>query len=198
MPALLRVATIEDAAQVQAIYGPVVEHTVISFEFEPPTVTEIEQRITKTLDILPWLVCEYRGEVIGYAYASKHQERAAYQWAANVSAYVTEASRGTGVGRALYSALMPILVAQGLYNAFAGITLPNAASVGLHEALGFTPLGVYRQVGYKMGAWYDVGWWQRPLQPLEVPPRPIQTFQNLTGSDAVTTALQGGTALLRF
>ncbi len=198
MPALIRVATREDAAFIQAIYAPIVENTIISFELEAPTVAEIEQRIKKTLENSPWLVCENQGEVIGYAYASKHRERAAYQWAVDVSAYVNEGSRGTGIGKALYTALMLILAEQGLYNAFAGIALPNAASVGLHEAVGFKPLGVYRQVGFKLGAWHDAGWWQRVLRPPEVPPQPLQAFKDVAETPAVQAALQTGTALLRL
>lgn len=198
MPGLIRVAVKADAASIQAIYAPVVENTIISFELEAPGVAEIEQRLQKTLEVFPWLVCEYQGQVIGYAYASKHRERAAYQWAVDVSAYVKEGFRGKGVGRALYGALLPILVEQGFYNAFAGIAMPNAASVGLHEAAGFKALGVYRQVGYKLGAWHDVGWWQRVLQPPTVPPRLVQPFQSLHETGAVATALQTGQVLLRL
>ena len=198
MPALIRVATREDAAFIQAIYAPIVENTIISFELEAPTVAEIEQRIKKTLENFPWLVCENQGEVIGYAYASKHRERAAYQWAVDVSAYVKEGSRSTGIGKALYTALMLILAEQGFYNAFAGIALPNAASVGLHEAVGFKPLGVYRQVGFKLGAWHDAGWWQRVLRPPDVPPQPLQAFKDVAETPAVQAALQTGTALLRL
>jgi L-amino acid N-acyltransferase YncA len=198
MPAFIRVATVEDAAPIQAIYAPVVENTIISFELEPPTVAEIEQRIKKTLENFPWLICENEGQVIGYAYASKHRERAAYQWAVDVSAYVKEGYRGTGIGKALYTALMAILAEQGFYNAFAGIALPNAASVGLHESVGFKPLGIYRKVGYKLGAWHDVGWWQRVLQPPDVPPRPLQAFKNMAETDGVKAALQTGTSLLRL
>ncbi len=198
MPALIRVATKADAAQIQAIYAPVVENTIISFELEAPAVAEIEQRLHKTLAMYPWLVCEAQGQVIGYAYASQHRERAAYRWAVDVSAYVKEGFRGKGVGRALYAALLPILAGQGFYHAFAGIALPNPASAGLHEAAGFKPLGVYRQVGYKLGAWHDVGWWQRVLQPPEVPPRPVQPFKDLNESTGVTAAMQGGMALLRL
>ena len=198
MPAIIRTATGEDAAAIQAIYAPVVENTIISFELEPPSVAEIEQRITKTLATFPWLACEYQGEVIGYAYASKHRERAAYQWAVDVSAYVKEGFRGNGTGKALYTAMNDILARQGFYNAFAGISLPNAASVGLHEAVGFKPLGIYRQVGFKLGAWHDVGWWQLELQPLEVPPRPLQAFGEIAGTAGVEAALRKGTALLRL
>jgi L-amino acid N-acyltransferase YncA len=105
------------------------------------------------------------GAVLGYAYASPHRERAAYRWSVDVAVYIAEQARRRGVGRQLYSTLFAMLVELGYYNAFAGVTLPNPASVGLHESMGFTPVGVYRNVGYKLGAWHDVGWWRRPLQP---------------------------------
>jgi phosphinothricin acetyltransferase len=115
---------------------------------------------------LPWLVSlDDAGRVDGYVYASQHRERAAYQWSVDTTAYVREDSRGQGVGRRLYEELFRRLVEQGYYQAFAGIALPNEASIGLHEALGFQPLGVYRKVGFKKGAWRDVGWWQKELQP---------------------------------
>ena len=120
----------------------------------------------------PWLVCEYEDRVVGYAYASRHHERAAYQWSVDTSVYIHSDFRRHGVGQALYTSLFRVLVAQGFYNAYAGITLPNAGSVGLHESVGFKPLCVYRRVGYKQGAWHDVGWWELALQPLAPIPQP--------------------------
>lgn len=161
----IRLATTADAAAIHAIYAPIVRSTAISFELEPPVVEEMRGRIAKTLHFWPWLVCERQGAVLGYAYASRHRERAAYQWSVDVSVYVAADQRGRGIGRALYTALFAILRAQGYRNACAGIALPNAASVALHEAMGMRPVGVYRHVGYKLGAWHDVGWWQGELQP---------------------------------
>lgn len=160
-----RTATPADAAAIAAIYDPIVRHTAISFETEPPGEAEMRLRIEKTLALLPWLVAEDdAGAVCGYAYASRHRERAAYQWSVDVTIYVRDDMRGKGVGRALYGRLLPLLSELGYCQAFAGIALPNAGSVGLHEALGFTALGVYRDVGFKQGAWRDVGWWQLQLQ----------------------------------
>jgi L-amino acid N-acyltransferase YncA len=167
----IRNANLDDAAAIAAIYGPIVAHTTISFELDVPSVDEMRSRIAKTLPALPWFVSEDdAGGVCGYVYAGKHRERAAYQWAVDTSAYVREDMRGQGVGRRLYEALLRRLAELGYYQAFAGIALPNAGSVGLHEAVGFKPLGVYRNVGFKRGAWHDVGWWQRELRPLDVPP----------------------------
>ncbi len=178
----IRTATVADAAAIQAIYAPVVTGTAISFEMDPPDVAAMAQRITDTLPTLPWLVgLDADGQVNGYVYASRHAERAAYQWTVNVSAYVRDDARRQGVARRLYSALMQQLVALGYCEACAGITLPNAASVGLHEALGFRPVGVYRHVGHKLGRWHDVGWWQRSLQHPAEPPalRPFDSGRGL-------------------
>ena len=169
----IRVATPLDADAVAAIYAPVVRETPISFELEPPSVGEMRQRIVATLERFPWLVSlDAHGQVDGYAYAGKHRERAAYRWSVDTTVYVRDGSRGQGVGTRLYRQLFECLAELGYFQAFAGITLPNAASVGLHESVGFTPIGVYRNVGFKCGAWRDVGWWQRPLREPSDPVEP--------------------------
>jgi L-amino acid N-acyltransferase YncA len=173
----IRLATERDAEQISAIYAPVVRDTIISFETEPPTAGEMRGRIESTLERFPWLVCERRGRVSGYAYASAHRSRAAYQWCADVSTYVHEDERHTGVGRALYRSLTSVLALQGFCNAYAGIALPNPASVGMHESVGFRPVGVYRGVGYKLGAWHDVGWWQLSMQERVASPSPPSIFR---------------------
>ena len=161
----IRVATPADAAAIAAIYAPIVANTSISFELAPPTVDETRERIAKTLRELPWLVSvDDQGAVNGYVYAGKHRERPAYQWSVDVTAYVREDSRGTGIGTRLYLALFEELALLGYFQAFAGIALPNESSVALHESVGFEPIGVYRQVGFKLGAWHDVGWWQKALR----------------------------------
>jgi phosphinothricin acetyltransferase len=161
---LIRDADIErDAAACAAIYAPYVRDTPISLEERVPTTQEIAERIEATTQTHPWLVAEDAGDVVGYAYATRHRERACYRWATDVTVYVTPNRHRGGVGRALYQALFGLLAEQGFRIACAGITLPNQASVGLHEALGFQPVGVYRNIGWKLGAWYDVGWWQLEL-----------------------------------
>ena len=169
----IRAAAAADAAAIQAIYGPVVETTAISFEEIAPTVGEMERRIVATLPTHPWLVCEEAGVVLGYAYAGSHKARAAYRWSVDVTVYIGAAARRSGVGRALYTVLFDLLARQNFHMAFAGIALPNPSSVGLHEAMGFRPLGVYPQVGFKFGRWHDAGWWQRPLSAATLPAEPI-------------------------
>jgi L-amino acid N-acyltransferase YncA len=188
----------DDAAQIQAIYGPIVRDTPISFELEVPTVDEMRGRIEKTLARFPWLVLDLDGRVAGYAYASTYRTRPAYQWSVEVSAYVHPSHRRCGVGRGLYTALIELLRAQGCYNAYAGIALPNPGSVALHESVGFKPLGVYRAVGYKLDAWHDVGWWSLTIQPHLDHPAPPQPIQALTGSGAWEAALAAGLSQLRL
>ena len=172
MLAGVRLATPADAAGVQAIYAPIVRDTAISFEIDPPSVWEMARRIDFTLERLPYLVYEDGGEIGGYVYASRHKERGAYRWSVDVTVYVHEKLRRSGVGRVLYGELFALLRLQGYCRAYAGITLPNAGSVRLHESLGFTPIGVYRSVGHKLGDWHDVGWWELELQAL--PKRPAE------------------------
>jgi L-amino acid N-acyltransferase YncA len=154
-----------DAPAVADIYAEYVRDTAITFESVPPTPAEFAARIERIQKTHPWLVAEEDadGRVVGFAYGCPHRERAAYRWAADVSIYLEPASHRRGIGKALYATLFDMLRAQGLLIACAGITLPNDASVALHESFGFVPVGVYRQIGYKSGAWRDVGWWQLEL-----------------------------------
>ena len=199
MPAVIRLARADDGPALAAIYRPAVADSVISFELDPPDGLEMGRRVLRTLVSTPWLVCEHDGGVHGYAYAGPHRERAAYRWSVDVSAYVHADARRTGVGRALYASLFAVLARQGYRNAFAGITLPNEASVALHAALGFAAVGVYHRVGYKLGAWHDVGWYERPLAPrMAEPPEPVP-LPALAAADGAGLAalLAAGTALAR-
>jgi phosphinothricin acetyltransferase len=162
---VVRLAEPADAAGVQAIYAPIVRDTAISFEYDPPSIEEMSRRIVSTLQSYPYLVCADDGEILGYVYASRHRPRDAYHWSVDVTAYIHERARRTGIGRALYGSLLALLAIQGYYRAFAGITLPNEGSVALHEAMGFAPVGVFPAVGYKLGDWHDVGRWQLALRP---------------------------------
>ncbi len=168
-----------DAGACAAIYAPSVNGTAVSFEEVAPSAAEMAARIQATSAVWPWLVAEQDGAIVGYAYGSRHRERPAYRWAVDVSVYVDAAHHRQGIGRALYGPLLALLTAQGFHEACAGIALPNDASVRLHEAVGFRPVGVYREIGFKLGRWWDVGWWQLTLRergtasPAEpgVPPR---------------------------
>ena len=196
-PSGIRLATERDAEQIAVIYAPNVTDTIISFELEPPGAEEMRRRIGATLERYPWLVCERQERVLGYAYAGAHGSREAYRWSVDVSVYVREEAQRTGVGRALYTSLFAALRLQGFYNAYAGATLPNPASVGLHESVGFRPVGVYRDVGYKMGAWHDVVWWHLPLREKIADPDPPAYLPSVVGSEGWEAALASGLPLLR-
>jgi phosphinothricin acetyltransferase len=160
----IRDATAADAEVLLSIYRPFVTETAVSFELEPPSVEEFSRRILAAQSRWAWLAAEHGGQMAGYAYASAFRQRAAYQWSVEMSAYLDPACRGRGVGRALYEELMRVLIAKGYCTAYAGITLPNEASVRFHQALGFSTVGVFRRAGRKFGSWHDVSWWQRPLR----------------------------------
>ena len=166
----IRVAQSADAQAIAAIYAPYVRDTAISFETEPPSAGIMAQRIARTLETHPWLVAERDGVVVGYAYAGKHRERAAYRWSVEVTVYVDSAACQSGVGRALYAALLDVLRRQGFRSALAEIVLPNAGSVRLHEAAGFKPIGAYKDVGFKLGRWHDIGYWRLGLDDGPAPP----------------------------
>jgi phosphinothricin acetyltransferase len=166
----VRDATEDDAAACVAIYAPYVTDTAITFEYEPPTAAQTAARIAAAQRTHAWLVLEDTGSVVGYAYAGPYKERAAYRWSCEVSVYLEPGRRRGGGGRALYEALLSRLTERGFRTAVAGMTLPNEASVGLHRALGFEPIGTYRRIGWKLHAWHDVAWVQRELGPAGPPP----------------------------
>ena len=160
----IRSATEADAAALLAIYRPFVETSAVSFEMVAPNVEEFAARIAKALAGWQWLVAEREGRCLGYAYGGLHRERLAYRWSAEVSAYVHPSYHRQGVGRALYLRLFEDLTQKGYCNAYAGITLPNDASVALHRGVGFEPVGVFKSAGRKFGKWHDVAWLQRSLR----------------------------------
>ena len=194
---MIRLAGERDAAAIAAIYGPYVASTVISFEIQPPAEDEMRRRIAQTLPSHPWLVYEQGGDVAGYAYASPHRARAAYGWSVDTAVYVAERYHRCGIGRGLYLSLFAILAAQGYVNAYAGITLPNPGSVGLHEHVGFRPIGVYRHVGFKLGTWHDVGWWRLALAPHPADPLPPRPLASVQAHDDWDTLLTRGLAVIR-
>lgn len=167
---LIRAATEHDAVACAAIYAPYVTDTAISFELEPPTATEMAARIDSASRTHAWLVLEDAGRVVGYAYGHAFADRAAYRWTCETSVYLEVGRRRTGAGRMLYEALLDRLTERGYRLAIAGMTLPNDASTGLHRALGFEPIGIFRNVGWKLGAWHDVARLQRTLATAPDPP----------------------------
>lgn len=169
---MIRLATLDDAAGCQAIYAPIVLDSTTSYEYDPPTVEEMRRRIEAVLPNYPWLVDERGGMIAGYAYGTSFRSRAGYRWTVEVSVYVHEAHRRAGVGRGLYMELLDRLRTQGYRTAVAGISLPNPESERFHKRLGFTKVGDFHNVGYKMGQWLDSGWWELSLQELPVPPPP--------------------------
>jgi phosphinothricin acetyltransferase len=153
-----------DAVAVAEIYGAAVTSSVASFEMIAPNAHEMAARMHTLLQRTPWLLAVHEGQTVGYAYASLHRERAAYRWSVDVSAYIRDGHRGRRIGRTLYDRLLNVLTDQGFANAFAGITLPNPASVALHQSVGMTLIGVYPRVGWKFGRWHDVGWYGMRLR----------------------------------
>ena len=170
----IRRATVDDAAGCAAIYAPYVRDTVITFELEAPTAGQLAERIDVAQQHHEWLVADHDGQVVGYAYGGRFAPRPAYRWACEVSVYLHTGLRRTGLGRTLYEALFDSLATRGYRTALAGMTLPNPASEGLHRALGFELVGVYRDIGWKQQAWHDVAWMQRRLGPAGTAPDPLR------------------------
>ena len=192
----IRLANPADAAQCAAIYAPHVRDSAVSFEADPPSADEVAQRIETTLQRFPWLVCVDGNEVIGYAYAGAHRQRAAFQWSVEVSVYVKDGRHRQGVGKALYTSLFACLRVLGYYNAYAVIALPNDASVGLHETVGFRHIGTLTDVGYKLGKWHTVGYWELALQDRSAPAPPVGVPE-VSETAAWAEAMASGEALLR-
>lgn len=197
MTITIRLAGTHDAGAVSEIYAPAVADGFTSFEAVPPDAAEMAGRIERTLPDHPWLVCEREGTVAGYAYAGPHRKRAAYRWSVDVSVYVHPDHRRRGVGRGLYESLFEILRLQGFVNAYAGIALPNPASVGLHESFGFEQAGVYEGVGYKRGEWRDVGWWQLALAEKVADPASPLSIEDVRGSSGWDDSLAAGERIVR-
>jgi len=185
----LRLAEATDAAQIAAIYAPFCLETAVSFETSAPDEATMRERISNVSQRYPWLLAVTKmGDVLGYAYAGKHRERAAYRWSVDFTVYLAPTAKRRGIGTALYRALTQICQCLGYYRAFAGITLPNEASVALHEKVGFRPIGIYGQVGFKLGKWHDVGWWSLDLAPQRdspTEPRPISEFHGSPALDRI-------------
>lgn len=177
---MIRIARDEDAAAIHAIYAPSITSGVATFETELPGVDAMRERLRVRLQHYPWLVWEDAGEVLAYAYAGRFRERAAYDWIAETSIYVRHDAQRRGIARKLYGALLDVMRLQGITQAVGVITLPGTVSVTMHEAMGFTPAGVWRQCGYKLDKWWDVGVWQKELQAATNPPMAVTRFPQLS------------------
>lgn len=173
----IRDARRSDVPAMLAIYAPFVEHTAVSFEYNVPTEAEFARRLEEHQAAFPWLVCEENGRVMGYAYAGRAFERAAYGWNAEISCYLAPELRGRGVGRRLYARIEEILTRLGYYKLFAVVTSANAPSVAFHHALGFRDAACFRNVGYKQGGWYDVLWLEKTLCDRPEPQRLPQNYE---------------------
>jgi L-amino acid N-acyltransferase YncA len=189
MPVDLRLAEPHDAAAILSIYAPYCTASNVSFEIVAPSREQMADRIAQVSTNYPWLIAESAGQVTGYVYATRFRERAAYRWTTEVAVYVAPSSQRRGIGRSLYQALFSILGAQNYRKVIAGITVPNQASISLHESVGFRHVGTFPGVGHKGGEWLSVGWWQKDLLPeLPDPPEP-QSFAKLRDTRAVAAAL---------
>jgi len=166
----VRDASEHDGEACAAIYAPYVTNTAITFEIDPPLSVEMSARIAAAVRTHAWVVLEDEGRVVGYAYGGPYKSRSAYRWSCEVSVYLEHDRQRTGGGRALYDALFLRLAERGFRTAVAGMTLPNDASVGLHHAMGFEPVGTYRRIGWKHNAWHDVAWAQRTIATGQDPP----------------------------
>jgi phosphinothricin acetyltransferase len=176
---MIRTARDDDAAAIHAIYAPSISDGVATFETELPGVEAMRERLRTRLKHYPWLVWEEAGEVLAYAYAGRFRERAAYDWIAETSIYVRADALRRGIARKLYGVLLDVMRLQGITQAVGVITLPGTASVAMHESMGFTAAGVWRQCGYKLGQWWDVGVWQKELQEATNPPAAVTPFPQL-------------------
>jgi L-amino acid N-acyltransferase YncA len=169
----IRLIDESDASDVLEIYKPYVLNTIISFEYEVPTLSEFLQRIKTNTADYPWLVCLWDGKIIGYAYGSKHRYRTAYQWSPEATVYLSPGIHRKGIGRLLYETLFSLLRLQGHFNVYAGVGLPNEKSVDFHKASGFEEIGIFKKVGYKHGNWHDTQWFQLHLtKHIDNPPTP--------------------------
>ncbi len=184
MSTTMRLVTEDDAPRILEIYAPIVRETVISFEYEVPDENEMRQRIRGKLEHgYPWLVMERDDLLLGYAYAGRWRDRAAYDWTVETTIYVNSAARRGGVGRTLYKTLFDVLRLQGFVQAVAGVTLPNDASVGLHQAVGFIPTGTTHNAGYKFGGWHGVAFFELNLQTPPDVPVPTRDVATLVGTE---------------
>lgn len=186
----IRLAAAEDAAGFLQIYTPFITQTVITFECKVPGEEEFRQRIEKTLQKYPWLVCETEGRIIGYAYASVFNEREAYNWSVTCSVYIDPQYHRQKIGQALYTALFELLKLQGFYNVYALVTMPNQKSEGIHESFGFETVGIFKKTGFKFGSWLDVKWYGLKLNQQNEAPQPPKSIGEIAATDQFRQVLK--------
>lgn len=167
---VIRRATLEDAAAILGIYETYITNTAVTFEIEVPSLAAFRERMEKIMIQFPWLVCVIDGEIAGYAYASKHGERAAYRWSADLSVYINERFHRKHIASELYDEVIRLLQKQGYYTVYAGVSTPNPKSEAFHDAYGFRNLGEFKNVGYKLGKWLGVTWYELPIAEYKVNP----------------------------
>lgn len=193
---LIRLASAHDAFSILGIYAPYIVNSSYTFETEVPDLNSFKERINLYLQSWPWLVCEVNGIVAGYAYGARHRERIAYQWSVESSIYIHDDHQKAGVATALYASLIEILKLQGFRNVYAVINLPNEKSVGFHEKMGFEYFATFKKVGYKLGKWKDVGWWQLQLNEYSSNPASPIPFSKLD-QEKVRKILESSSKLFR-
>lgn len=191
---MIRIAQESDASALLEIYAPFVVNTAITFDVQTPTLEEFVQKMKHIKQEAPYLVYEHEGEVLGYAYASSHRQRAAYRWTRELSVYIREDAKSKKCGTALYTSLLELLRCQNYRTVLAGITLPNIPSVNFHERLGFYPVGVYDNIGFKLGKSHRVGWWQLMLQEPQEPAKEIIPLEQVLATEKGQQALKRGEA----
>lgn len=194
--AIIRTATMEDVEGILAIYAPFILKTSISFEEEVPEIDTFWNRMQAIMKNNAWLVCHIDGLIVGYAYATLHRERPAYRWTREVSVYVAPDFQRRRVALGLYTALVELLRIQGIRNILAGITLPNEKSVGFHEQFGFSPVGIYKHVGFKFDQWHDVGWWEMRIGKDDESPEPLKALSDIIGHSEWVSSIQKGERII--
>jgi phosphinothricin acetyltransferase len=195
---IIRSADQQDTEKMLDIYAPYILNSVVSFETDVPLLEEFQHRVRHYQEKLPWLICEINNTLAGYAYATDHRQRKAYEVTKELSVYVHKDYRNLRVGTGLYRALIEILKAQGVYNVLAGITLPNTESVRFHESMGFKPVGVYHNVGYKFGKYHDTGWWELLLGTNNNNALEIVAINEIINSKSWEDAIRAGISEIRI
>ncbi|MCC8108568.1 MAG: N-acetyltransferase family protein [Planctomycetes bacterium] len=184
----IRFATPADSRAILDIYARYID-TTITFEYTLPALEEFTARIVAVTTFYPYLVYEEDGRILGYAYAHRFMERAAYQWGAEWSAYLAPAATGKGLGKKFYAVLAGILALQGVRTVYGIVTIPNEKSQALHQSLGFTQAGYYRNAGYKNGTWCDVAWFEKTIGDYAAAPAPVVPAHSLP-ADRIRAVLE--------